>query len=80
MYSTGEGVARDEVQAVKWFRKAAELGNQDAQYFLASQYMRGEGVAQSDVMAYMWCSQGLSARPSICSAGDRRYPRAQDES
>jgi TPR repeat protein len=31
MYSDGKGVAKDEVQAVTWFRKAAEQGDADAQ-------------------------------------------------
>jgi TPR repeat protein len=30
MYSEGKGVAKDETQAVTWFRKAAAQGNADA--------------------------------------------------
>ena len=31
MYFTGEGVNRDEKEAIKWFEKAASQGNSDAQ-------------------------------------------------
>ena len=31
MYSNGDGVPRDHAEAVKWYRKAAEQGHQEAQ-------------------------------------------------
>ena len=31
MYFTGEGVDRDEKEAIKWFEQAAKQGNADAQ-------------------------------------------------
>ena len=34
MYYHGHGVEQDDEQAVFWFRKAAEQGNADAQYYL----------------------------------------------
>ena len=34
MYAKGEGVPKDNAEAVKWFRKAAEQGHTDAQYIL----------------------------------------------
>lgn len=33
-YHRGEGVARNSTEAVKWFRKAAELGDEDAKQAL----------------------------------------------
>ena len=44
MYAFGEGVAKDQVEAVKWYRKAAEQGDADAQYNLGVRYAKGEGV------------------------------------
>ena len=35
MYYNGEGVPRDEAEAVHWFRMAAELGHAEAQDQLA---------------------------------------------
>src|SRR5260370_35484378 len=46
------GVAKDEAEAVKWFRKAAEQNFADAQYNLGVCYDRGEGVAKNEVEAY----------------------------
>jgi TPR repeat protein len=39
-------VAKDSVEAVKWFRKAADQGNADAQCRLGVMYSNGEGVAK----------------------------------
>ena len=48
------GVAKDEAEAVKWFRKAAEQNLADAQYNLGVYYDSGEGVAKDEVEAYKW--------------------------
>ena len=46
-YDDGEGVAKDQVEAAKWFRKAAEQNYAQAQYNLGVCYdtwrRRGEG-------------------------------------
>ena len=34
MYANGEGVPKDDAQAVQWYRKAAEQGDAKAQYKL----------------------------------------------
>ena len=36
MYARGQGVAKDEVEAAKWFRKAAVQGDAYAQYALGN--------------------------------------------
>jgi hypothetical protein len=36
MYHDGEGVLQDYAEAMKWFRKAADQGDAEAQYALAS--------------------------------------------
>ncbi|MBR5681173.1 MAG: sel1 repeat family protein, partial [Clostridia bacterium] len=40
-YVIGDGVEKDEKEAVKWFRKAAEQGVAGAQFNLAQCYERG---------------------------------------
>ena len=50
----GEGVAKDQVEAVKWFRKAAEQNFAEAQYNLGVCYYAGEGVAKDQVEAVKW--------------------------
>ena len=54
MYDNGEGVPKNDGEAVKWYRKAAELGYAIAQHNLAFMYAMGKGVAQDDVEAVKW--------------------------
>ena len=51
---TGEGVARNPVEAVKWYRKAADQGNADAQSTLGNCHDQGWGVAKDMVEAAKW--------------------------
>ena len=53
-YDNGEGVAKDLVEAVKWYGKAAEQGNAKAQFNLGVAYYKGEGVAKNLVEGYAW--------------------------
>ena len=52
---------QNDVEAVKWYRKAAEQGNADAQANLGSMYHKGEGVKQDDVEAVKWYAQSGGA-------------------
>src|SRR5882672_7128534 len=57
-YDKGEGVVKDQVEAVKWYRKAAEQNYAKAQYNLGVCYERGygcrDGVAEDDAEAVKW--------------------------
>ncbi|MFN5057945.1 MAG: sel1 repeat family protein [Verrucomicrobiota bacterium] len=53
-YANGLGVAKDQVQAVSWWRKAAEQGDADAQFGLGNRYYDGKGVAKDFVQAVSW--------------------------
>jgi TPR repeat protein len=53
-YGTGRGVAKDEVGAVKWYRRAAEQGHAKAQYFLGTCYENGQGVSKDEAEAMKW--------------------------
>src|SRR5271165_3664652 len=44
MYLTGDGVARDDAEAVKWLRKAADQDSPLAERYLAEMYFKGRGV------------------------------------
>ena len=52
--ANGRRVAKDEVEAVKWFRKAADQGHGYAQLNLGSMYYNGNGVIKDEVEAYKW--------------------------
>ena len=46
----------NDVEAVKWYRKAAEQGNARAQNNLGLMYATGEGVPENVINAYVWLS------------------------
>ncbi|NKB84993.1 tetratricopeptide repeat protein [Haemophilus influenzae] len=50
----GRGVKQDGVEAVKWFRKAAEQGNAEAQNGLGMMYKGRLGVKQDYFKAVKW--------------------------
>jgi TPR repeat protein len=45
-YLKGEGVAKDDVEAAKWYRKAAEQNDAVGQYNLGVCYHEGRGGSQ----------------------------------
>jgi len=51
MYDKGEGVAKNDVEAVKWYRLAAEQGDVRAQNNLGLMYDNGRGVPEDDIEA-----------------------------
>lgn len=56
-YETGDGVDKDEVEAVKWYRMAAELGSAEAMFELSKCYTFGIGVRRNRAMASKWLSK-----------------------
>lgn len=48
------GKKKSDANAVKWYQKAADLGNAIAQYYLGEMYAKGRGVAQNDIEALKW--------------------------
>src|SRR6266496_1681980 len=67
-YEQGKGVAKDQAEAVKWFRKAAEQNYAKAQYNLAHCFDTGEGVAKDPVEAVKWYRK----------AAEQNYATAQE--
>ena len=57
MYQKGEGVPQNNVEAVKWFHKAAEQRDADAQFWLGVMYRYGKGVPQDHAEAVKWYSK-----------------------
>jgi TPR repeat protein len=53
-YYSGQGVAKDFSEAVKWFRKAAEQNYAMAQNALGICYANGQGVTKDEVEAVKW--------------------------
>jgi hypothetical protein len=59
-YHNGEGVPRDDVQAMQWFLRAAEQGHVTAQATLGAYYWAGRGVPQDLSKAYFWSALALA--------------------
>ncbi len=57
----------DPVEAARWFRKAAEQGDIQRQFFLGRAYARGEGVPQDREAANRWigsaAAKGMKIAP-----------------
>ena len=53
-YTKGQGVAKDDAEAVQWFRKAAEQNDAPAQAALGVRYAKGQGVAKNKAEAVKW--------------------------
>ena len=50
-YCNGDGVAVDKAEAAKWFKRAAEAGNADAQSALSESCENGDGVDVDEAAA-----------------------------
>ncbi len=51
-YRDGIGVAKDEVEALKWAHRAADKGNADAMDFVGFAYLRGSVVTRNPEIAF----------------------------
>ena len=54
IYLTGEGVPKNYLESVRWFKKAVEFGNTYALYHLGLRFEAGEGVPRDNGEAYFW--------------------------
>ena len=54
IYLTGDGVAKDDAEALKWLRKAADQDNALAERYLAEMYFKGRGVPADVSEAAKW--------------------------
>lgn len=64
-FENGEGVEKDQAQAIKYYRLAAEQGDADAQFNLGCCYEGGNGVekdlAEAAKYYYMAAEQGYAS-------------------
>ena len=81
MYANGKGVAKNEAEAVKWYRKAAEQGHASGQCKLGFMYANGKGIAKDEAEAIRWYRNMPSrATPALNSASTPCAPAAQASS
>ncbi|MBI3343356.1 MAG: sel1 repeat family protein [Gammaproteobacteria bacterium] len=53
-YGNGLSVMQNDAEALKWYRKAAELGSEEGMYHLAGVHENGYGVKQDYQEAAKW--------------------------
>src|SRR5262245_21290031 len=53
-YEQGFGVARDYLEAARWYSEAGDHGVADAAFALSELYRTGRGVPQHDQLAKLW--------------------------
>mmetsp|Transcript_27113 Transcript_27113/g.73050 ORF Transcript_27113/g.73050 Transcript_27113/m.73050 type:complete len:452 (+) Transcript_27113:297-1652(+) len=54
----GEGVPRDDAEAVRWLREAAGRGHPQSQFNLGMSLLSGRGVARDEADANVWFRKG----------------------
>lgn len=60
MYENGEGVEKDIVQAIYWYRKAADLDDDIAQFYLGYIYYQGTAVVRDYPLAFKWFAKAAA--------------------
>jgi hypothetical protein len=59
-YAYGRGVPRNDPEAIKWFRLAAEQGHAEAQYKLGVMFDKGLGTSENPREALHWYTQAAA--------------------
>ena len=74
-YSVGEGISKNEAEAVKWYRKAADQDHAAAQFALATCFAIGAGVKQDDREEMKWVRKAaeLNYAPAQFRLGSAFY-------
>jgi hypothetical protein len=67
VYLYGQGVPKDNDEALRWYRKAADQGNAAAEYGVGYMYFHGLSAPQDYAEAARWCRK----------AADQGYVKAQ---
>jgi len=86
IFNTGQGVAQDYKEAIKWMRISADQGLAEAQHFLGLMYVNGDGVPRDNNEAIKWCllsaEQGNPDAQNLLGHlyGERIGPEALKES
>ena len=59
IYDEGRVVARDDIEAIKWYRRAAELGDNDALNNLGMMYREGRAKPKDNDEAQRWLIKSM---------------------
>jgi TPR repeat protein len=77
-YRGGRGISPDLGEAVRWFRQAADQGDDTAQFYLGVMYSEGRGVPQSYAEAAEWYRLAAERgnAPAQFNLAAARFPNA----
>ncbi len=64
-FERGEGVAKDEVEAVRWFKNAAESGHGSGMFNFGLALSEGRGVEKDEVEAVRWFRRSAEAGDAL---------------
>ena len=80
-YERGEDAyyGGEYLEAVRWYRRAAEQGDQMAKFMLSTMYAYGEGVQQDDSEAMKWYRKAVEQRHVTASSYITTVYDAKDE-
>jgi uncharacterized protein len=67
LYEHGRGVARNDREAVKWYRRAADQGYAHAQWGLGRMYAAGRRVSKDPGEAAKWLRRAAEQDPSYAT-------------
>ena len=76
-YANGYGVSEDKSEAVRWWRKATDQGDGEAQFNLGAAYRDGAGVPKDNAEAYFRLS--LAATGKVEGVKQEDVAKARDE-
>ena len=65
-YYYGTFVKQDYAQALRWYKKAAQLGDGFAYYMIANMYYYGNGVDENNEEAWSWAKRGAERGVANC--------------
>lgn len=68
LYSEGQDLPQNDLEAKDWFKKAADQGHADAQVNLGTLYSLGRGAPYSDHMALFWFQKAAEQRNALAFA------------
>lgn len=54
IYEFGIDTLKNDVEAIRWYKEAAEKGHDEAQLMLGGLYVIGQGVPEDFITAFMW--------------------------
>ena len=81
MYLAGQGGDRDQRQAARWYKLAAEKGHPGAQAQLGRLMLEGVGVQKNPVKGLMWLTIaqfGARGDPTIQAAHEQAFSGAEE--